>query len=94
MVLPRAERLRHWVSQEQCSVAWGIPLRPSSVAKSKRGQKVNVQEAYAFTSKERLAVRSAVTDTGPPQSALPGMAVTQQLEIIFDTVKSSRNIPT
>jgi hypothetical protein len=39
--------------------------------------------------KERLAVLCTVTDTGQPQSALLGMAVTQQLEIIFDTVKSS-----
>jgi pyridoxine/pyridoxamine 5'-phosphate oxidase len=38
-------------------------------------------------------VLSAVTDTGQPQSALLGMAVTQQLEIIFDTVKSSRKYP-
>jgi hypothetical protein len=36
---------------------------------------------------------STVTDTGQPQSALLGMAVTQQLEIIFDTVNSSRKHP-
>ena len=41
---------------------------------------MNFQEAYEFTSKERLAVRSAVTDTGPPQSALLGMAVTPVIE--------------
>ncbi|SRR5260370_23851830 len=54
---------------------------------------MNVQEAYEFTNKERLAVLSTVTDTGQPQSALLGMAVTQQLEIIFDTVNSSRKHP-
>jgi hypothetical protein len=38
---------------------------------------MNVQEVYEFTNKERLAVLSTVTDTGQPQSALLGMAVTQ-----------------
>jgi general stress protein 26 len=43
--------------------------------------------------KERLAVLSTVTDSGQPRAALMGMAVTPQLEIIFDTVKSSRKYP-
>ena len=43
--------------------------------------------------KERLAVLSTVTDSGQPQAALMGMAVTPQLEVIFDTVKSSRKYP-
>ena len=54
---------------------------------------MNVQEVYEFMNKERLAVLSTVTDTGQPQSASMGMAVTQQLEIIFDTVKGSRKYP-
>jgi hypothetical protein len=54
---------------------------------------MNVQEAHGFTNKERLAVLSTITDTGQQQSALLGMAVTQQLEIIFDTVNSSRKHP-
>jgi general stress protein 26 len=54
---------------------------------------MNVQEVYEFMNKERLAVLSTVTGDGQPQSALMGMAVTPQLEIIFDTVKSSRKYP-
>jgi len=54
---------------------------------------MNVQEVYEFMSKERLAVLSTVTSDGQPQSALMGMAVTAQLEIIFDTVRSSRKYP-
>lgn len=54
---------------------------------------MNVQEVYEFMNKERLAVLSTVTDSGQPQSALMGMAVTPRLEIIFDTVKSSRKYP-
>jgi general stress protein 26 len=54
---------------------------------------MNVQEVYEFMNKERLAVLSTVTDSGQPQAALMGMAVTPQLEIIFDTVKSSRKYP-
>jgi general stress protein 26 len=54
---------------------------------------MNVEEVYEFMNKERLAVLSTVTRDGQPQSALMGMAVTPQLEIIFDTVKSSRKYP-
>src|SRR5208283_3856739 len=38
MVVRRAERLRHRISRKQWSVTWGATLRPSSVAKSKRGK--------------------------------------------------------
>jgi len=54
---------------------------------------MNVKEVHEFMNKERLAVLSTVTDSGQPQAALMGMAVTPQLEIIFDTVKSSRKYP-
>lgn len=54
---------------------------------------MNVKEVHEFMNKERLAVLSTVTDSGQPQAALMGMAVTPPLEIIFDTVKSSRKYP-
>lgn len=54
---------------------------------------MNVKEVHEIMNKERLAVLSTVTDSGQPQAALMGMAVTPPLEIIFDTVKSSRKYP-
>lgn len=54
---------------------------------------MNAKEVYEFMIKEQLAVLSTVTDSGQPQAALMGMAVTPPLEIIFDTVKSSRKYP-
>ncbi len=54
---------------------------------------MNVKEVHEFMIKEQLAVLSTVTDSGQPQAALMGMAVTPPLEIIFDTVKSSRKYP-
>jgi pyridoxine/pyridoxamine 5'-phosphate oxidase len=45
---------------------------------------------YSFMSQHRYGVLSSVCDEGSPQSALVGIAVTRNLEIIFDTVKSSR----
>src|SRR6201988_3376042 len=42
---------------------------------------------------ERLGVLTTVTTSGQPQAALMGFAVTPGLEIIFDTVKSSRKYP-
>jgi general stress protein 26 len=42
---------------------------------------------------ERLAVLATVAEDGQPEAALMGVAVTPQLEIVFDTVKSSRKYP-
>jgi len=47
-------------------------------------------DIYRFISKQKLGVLGTVSVAGSPQSALVGIAVTPQLEIIFDTVKSSR----
>jgi len=43
-----------------------------------------------FISQNKLAVVSTISNSGKPESALVGIAVTPKLEIIFDTVKSSR----
>jgi len=48
---------------------------------------------HSFMSGFRYGVVSSIAADGSPQSALVGIAVTPQLEIIFDTVKSSRKYP-
>lgn len=50
-------------------------------------------DLYAFMSQRRYGVVSSLGPDGTPQSALVGIAVSPQLEIIFDTVKSSRKYP-
>lgn len=50
-------------------------------------------DLYTFMAKCRLGVLGTICRTDTPQSALIGIAVTQQLEIVFDTVKSSRKYP-
>ncbi|MGD0442468.1 MAG: pyridoxamine 5'-phosphate oxidase family protein [Edaphobacter sp.] len=45
---------------------------------------------YEFMAQFRYAVVSSLSGDGVPQSALVGIATTPELEIIFDTVKSSR----
>lgn len=45
---------------------------------------------YAFMSQFRYGVVSSIAEDLTPQSALVGIAVSPSLEIIFDTVKSSR----
>ena len=47
-------------------------------------------ELYAFLASHRLAVLSTITPQSSSQSALVGIAVTPALELVFDTVKSSR----
>jgi general stress protein 26 len=48
---------------------------------------------YAFMKKHRYGVVSSISQDGSPQSALVGIATSRELEIIFDTVKSSRKYP-
>jgi len=50
---------------------------------------MNPSELYAFLRKHRLAVISTVR-AGAPQAAVVGIAVTDALEIIFDTLTTSR----
>ncbi|MEZ5355119.1 MAG: pyridoxamine 5'-phosphate oxidase family protein [Bryobacteraceae bacterium] len=50
-------------------------------------------ELYPFLQRHKLAVIGSVSEAGRPQSALVGIAVTQRLEIVFDTVTTSRKYP-
>lgn len=45
---------------------------------------------YSFLAGQRYGVVSSISAEGSPQSALVGIAATQGLEIVFDTIKSSR----
>ncbi len=47
-------------------------------------------DLFEFVRTHRFAVVSSVTPQGKPESAVVGIAVTPGLEIIFDTVRSSR----
>lgn len=47
-------------------------------------------ELFAFMQSQKYAVLSCVNEEGAPESALVGIAVTPELEIVFDTVKTSR----
>jgi len=48
---------------------------------------------HSFLVRYRYGVVSSLSSHGSPQSALVGIAVTPELEIVFDTVKSSRKYP-
>ena len=54
---------------------------------------MNVEEVFAFMDEERLGVLSTARRDGQPEAALMGIAVTPELEIVFDTVRSSRKYP-
>src|SRR5580700_1170559 len=48
------------------------------------------QELLGFLQGHRLSVISTTADSGDPQSALVGIAVTERFEIVFDTLGSTR----
>jgi uncharacterized pyridoxamine 5'-phosphate oxidase family protein len=45
---------------------------------------------YSFISKHKLTVLATISEDNIPESALVGFAVTPDLQLIFDTVKTSR----
>ena len=45
---------------------------------------------HTFMARQRLGVVSSIGPDGRPQAALVGIAVTPELEIVFDTVDASR----
>jgi pyridoxine/pyridoxamine 5'-phosphate oxidase len=47
-------------------------------------------DLYTFMRQCKLGVLGTICSANTPQSALVGIAVTPELEIVFDTVKSSR----
>src|SRR5579875_303287 len=50
-------------------------------------------DVYRFLLENKLGVLGTIGDANVPQSALVGIAVTKDLEIVFDTVKTSRKYP-
>lgn len=48
------------------------------------------EELIEFVRRHRLAVEASLGPTGAPQGAVVAIAVSDRLEFIFDTVKSSR----
>jgi uncharacterized pyridoxamine 5'-phosphate oxidase family protein len=54
---------------------------------------MNLQEVFRFMDSERYGVLTTATNSGQPEAALVGFAVTPDLQVIFDTVRSSRKYP-
>jgi uncharacterized pyridoxamine 5'-phosphate oxidase family protein len=51
---------------------------------------MNLDEVFKFLDSEKLGVLATIGEDGAPEAALMGVAATAELELMFDTVKSSR----
>lgn len=51
---------------------------------------MDLGQVLEFMRSNRYAVVSSLSDAGAPQSALVGIAVTPELDVIFDMLKASR----
>jgi hypothetical protein len=51
---------------------------------------MNSKELFIFIQKNRLGVLATVSVEGSPEAALVGIAVTEQLELIFDCIETTR----
>jgi len=47
-------------------------------------------ELIAFVRAHKLAVQASIGDAGAPQAAVIGVAISDQLELVFDTLGSTR----
>jgi general stress protein 26 len=54
---------------------------------------MNMEEVFKFLDAEKLGVLATARSDGSPEAALMGVVATEELELIFDTVKSSRKYP-
>ncbi len=54
---------------------------------------MSLNEVFKFLDGERLGVLATVAEDGTPEAALMGIVATPELELVFDTVKSSRKYP-
>jgi pyridoxine/pyridoxamine 5'-phosphate oxidase len=53
---------------------------------------VNRSELFAFLRRHRLCVQATVSSAGAPQAAVIGYGVSDDLEIVFDTLATSRKM--
>lgn len=51
---------------------------------------MNKAELLDFLQKHRLGVLATVSPTGDPEAAVVGIAVTDRLEVVFDTLETTR----
>ncbi|MGC2783825.1 MAG: pyridoxamine 5'-phosphate oxidase family protein [Roseiarcus sp.] len=51
---------------------------------------MTLEEVFDIAKRKRFLVVSTVNETGAPEAALMGFAVTQSNEVVFDTLASSR----
>jgi Pyridoxamine 5'-phosphate oxidase len=51
---------------------------------------MDAQKLLEFLRRYRLAVEASVSATDSPQAAVVGIAITDRLEIVFDTVDLTR----
>jgi pyridoxine/pyridoxamine 5'-phosphate oxidase len=51
---------------------------------------IQSSELFQFIGRHRLAVLATVSGEGGPEAALVGIAVTPKLEIVFDTLQTTR----
>ena len=54
---------------------------------------MNADEVFKFIDAEGMGVIATVGEERSPEAALMGLAATPELELVFDTVKSSRKFP-
>lgn len=53
---------------------------------------MNRAELLSFLRRHRLAVQASVSKDGAPQAAVVGFGVSDELEVVFDTIETTRKV--
>jgi sulfate adenylyltransferase large subunit len=69
--------------------ARGRDVRPER-AQERPGRRLTRSELLAFLRRHRLCVQTSLSPAGAPQAAVVGFAVSDDFEIVFDTIGTSR----
>jgi Pyridoxamine 5'-phosphate oxidase len=71
--------------------------RPAAALAARRSirqnQRVTRAEILAFMRQQKYAVEASVSPDGGPQAAVVGFVVTDDFEIVFDGIDTSRKVP-
>src|SRR6185503_9933249 len=75
-----------WLSVPQLSPSWPILCRSVRISTAAMTR----DDLLRFMRRERYAVQASVSRTHAPQAAVVGIAVSDDFEIVFDTMTDSR----
>jgi hypothetical protein len=78
--------------QSATSATFRVPMPAAPPVEVRSPPRVTRGELLAFLRRHRLCVQASASSSGVPQAAVVGFAVSDDLEIVFDTIGTTRKM--